>query len=69
MRPAGFIIDVPVYLSVAVRGGGLTKKQAIQIASDYAESLQPSQERDRRLCRRGAGRHPQHNHRGYFVQI
>jgi hypothetical protein len=44
MKPAGFIIDVPVYLSVAVRGGELTKKQAIQIAADYAESLQPSQE-------------------------
>jgi hypothetical protein len=44
MKPAGFIIDVPVYLSVAVRGGELTKKQAIQIAKDYAESLQPSQE-------------------------
>jgi hypothetical protein len=44
MKPAGFIIDVPVYLSVAVRGQGLTKKQAIQIAKDYDESLQPSQE-------------------------
>lgn len=38
-RPAGFIIDVPVTLSVAVRGDGLTLKQAKRIARDVAAHL------------------------------
>lgn len=42
-QPAGFIIDVPVTLSVAVRGEGLTKMQAMAVARDYAHSLAPSQ--------------------------
>lgn len=41
MRKPGFIIDVPMNLSVAVRG--VTKKQAMQIARAYADSLQPSE--------------------------
>lgn len=38
--PKGFIIDVPVTLSVAVRGASL--EAAKEIARDFAESLDPS---------------------------
>lgn len=38
-RPAGFVIDVPVTLSVAVRGEGLTLKDAKRIARDVAATL------------------------------
>lgn len=43
IRPAGYVIDVPISLSVAVRGDGLTIKQAVKMARDYADSLSPSQ--------------------------
>jgi hypothetical protein len=43
MRPAGFSVDVPITLTVAVRGEDLTEEQAFEIARDYAHSLQPSQ--------------------------
>ena len=39
-RPAGFIIDVPVTLSVAVRG--VSSKKAKEIARQFAASLSPS---------------------------
>jgi len=42
MRAAGYIIDVPVTLSVAVRGAG--RKRAEEIAREFAEGLSPSQE-------------------------
>lgn len=35
----GFIIDVPVTLTVAVRGEGLTEKQAKDIARKFTENL------------------------------
>lgn len=40
-RPAGFIIDVPVTLSVAVRGE-VTEEQAFEIARNFADGLAPS---------------------------
>lgn len=36
---SGFIVDVPVTLTVAVRGEGITSAQAKRIAELYAESL------------------------------
>lgn len=42
-RQAGFIVDVPVYLTLAVRGAGLTEEQAIQAATDFLEDMQPSE--------------------------
>lgn len=42
-RPAGFIIDVPVTLSVAVRGDGLTAKAAKQIARNFADAIAPTE--------------------------
>ena len=41
-RPAGFIIDVPVTLSVAVRGEGLTEALAKLIALRFADTLDPT---------------------------
>lgn len=41
-RPEGFIIDVPVTLSVAVRGVPL--QEAKRIAREFADSLAPSDE-------------------------
>lgn len=41
-RPAGFIIDVPVTLSVSVRG--TTLKEAQRIAREFADMLAPSEE-------------------------
>jgi hypothetical protein len=40
MRPAGFIIDVPVTLSVAVRGVPL--ETAKRIAREFADRLSPT---------------------------
>lgn len=42
-RPAGFIIDVPITLSVAVRGKGLTEAQAFEIARDFAADIAPTE--------------------------
>ena len=41
-RPAGFLIDVPVTLTVAVRGTA-TLAEAMAIARTFAEQLDPSQ--------------------------
>lgn len=41
MRPKGFIIDVPVTLSVAVRGATLEASK--KIARTFADTLNPSQ--------------------------
>lgn len=41
MRPKGFIIDVPVTLSVAVRGATLEASK--DIARKFADTLNPSQ--------------------------
>lgn len=43
-RPAGFIIDVPVTLSVAIRGEGLTEAEAKRITRIFAESLNPTEQ-------------------------
>ena len=40
-RAAGFIIDVPITLSVAVRGK--TEAEAKKIAREFAECLQPTE--------------------------
>lgn len=50
MRPGGFIIDVPVIISVAIRGEGLTEADAKQLAREFVEFLEPSDE----LCKRYA---------------
>lgn len=42
-REPGFVIDVPITLSVAVRGGELTAKQAMEIARNFADGLAPSE--------------------------
>jgi hypothetical protein len=42
MRKPGFIIDVPVTLSVAVRGA--KREDALAIARNFAESLQPTEQ-------------------------
>lgn len=42
MKPAGFIIDVPISLSVEVRG--TTLAEAKRIAQKFAEALSPSAE-------------------------
>lgn len=41
-RPAGFIIDVPITLSVAVRG--TTRVEAKRIARDFAENISPTED-------------------------
>jgi hypothetical protein len=47
-RPAGYIIDVPVTLSVAVRGK--TREEAFAIARAFAEALNPSEDFIRGYC-------------------
>lgn len=42
-RPGGFSVDVPVTLTVAVRGERLTRKQAFAIATKFANDLQPAE--------------------------
>lgn len=42
MRESGFIIDVPVTLSVAVRGAD--EETAKRVAREFASRLEPSQE-------------------------
>lgn len=44
MRPSGFIIDVPVTLTVAIRGNGLTEAKAKQIARKLADDLSPTED-------------------------
>lgn len=43
-RPAGFIIDVPVTLSVGVRGEGLTAASAKAIARKFVDDIAPTNE-------------------------
>ncbi len=40
MQPEGFLIDVPITLSVSVRGVGLTEGEAKRIAREYADNIQ-----------------------------
>lgn len=42
MRPAGLIIDVPITLSVSVRGA--REEIAMKVARDFADSLIPRRE-------------------------
>ncbi len=42
-RPSGFIIDVPVTLSIAVRGEGLTVAKAKEIARTFADVIAPTE--------------------------
>jgi hypothetical protein len=42
VRPAGFVVDVPVTLSVAIRGAD--EETAKEIAREFAESLVPSEQ-------------------------
>jgi hypothetical protein len=49
-RPAGFIIDVPITLSVAVRGVSL--EAAKEIARAFADTLQPTEQFIAGYCER-----------------